>query len=171
MNHRLLLIKCLCPELLLPNILTICKSDRLSGPIIEGESDLRIDIHGLPLTIKSVVKVVASVLTWRSNIFDSFNYSGDLKSDHLKSGLFEGRILNGQVFKWSDLSNGYSFSSNHSKTRPFQIRTFLWGFYIDFGKTAAICPNFKWLVFRISDPIRNPGYLHTSLFLTIWNLY
>ena len=26
-------------------------------------------------------------------------YSGDLKSDHLKSGLFKGRISNGLVFK------------------------------------------------------------------------
>ena len=31
-------------------------------------------------------------------------YSGDLKFDHLDSGLFEGLISNGLVFKWSGLS-------------------------------------------------------------------
>ena len=41
------------------------------------------------------------------------HYSGDLKSNHLKSGLFEGRISNGPVFKWS----GFSY-------QPFEIQTF-----------------------------------------------
>ena len=46
-------------------------------------------------------------------------YSGDLKSDHLKSGLFEGWISNGPVFKWLGFSNGYSYSPKHLITRPF----------------------------------------------------
>ena len=35
-------------------------------------------------------------------------YSVDLKSDHLKFGLFEGQISYGKVFKWSGLSHGYA---------------------------------------------------------------
>ena len=36
-----------------------------------------------------------------------------------------------------------------------------------FGKTADICPDFKWLGFWISDPIRNPDYFQPKLFCTI----
>ena len=43
--------------------------------------------------------------------------SGDLKSDHFKSGLFEVRISTGLFFKWSGFSYGYSYSPNHSKSR------------------------------------------------------
>ena len=53
----------------------------------------------------------------------SLKFSGDLKSDHLKSGLFEGLISNGPVFIWSGFSYGYSFSPNHltflTKWQPF----------------------------------------------------
>ena len=61
-------------------------------------------------------------------------------------------------FKWSGFqmlgfNYGYSFSSNHSKTGPFKIRTFLSGFKMFFDKMAAICPNFKWLGLWISGPI------------------
>ena len=90
-------------------------------------------------------------------------YSGDLKSDHLKSWLLEGQISNGQVFYRPGFSFGYIDSPYHSKTRPFKIRTFL-------SKMAAICPDFKWLSFRISDTIKNPDHLQPNLFLTIWNL-
>ena len=31
---------------------------------------------------------------------------------------------------------------------------------------AAICPDFKWLGFRISDSIQNPDHLQPSLRLT-----
>ena len=57
-------------------------------------------------------------------------YSGDLKSDHLKSGnilksrLFEGQISNGPVFKWSGFSYGFSYSPNYLKTRPNLNQTF-----------------------------------------------
>ena len=110
-------------------------------------------------------------------------YSGDLKSVHLKSGLFEGRISNGPVFEWSGFSFGFGYSPNYSKTRPFEIQMFLSGFQMVSGyspnysktrpfkiqmflsgfqmvseKMAAICPDFKWLGSRISDPIQNPDY-------------
>ena len=55
-------------------------------------------------------------------------YSGDLKSDHLKSGFFEGQISNGLVFKWSRFNNGYSYCPDHLKTRPFKIWTYSNGF-------------------------------------------
>ena len=42
-------------------------------------------------------------------------YSGDLKSNHLKSGLFECWISNGPVLKWLGLSHAYSYKPNHSK--------------------------------------------------------
>ena len=67
-------------------------------------------------------------------------YSEDLKFDHTKSRLFEGRISNGPVFEWLGFSHGYSFSPNHLKTRIFKIGTHLSGFQMIFDKMAAICP-------------------------------
>ena len=62
---------------------------------------------------------------------------------HLKSGLFEGPISNGPVFKWSGFSYGYSLNPNQSKTGLFKIRTFLFRFRMFFT---------KWLPFvRISN--------------------
>ena len=46
---------------------------------------------------------------------------------HLKSGLFEGPILNGLVLKGSGFSLGYSYGPNYSKS---------WHF----------CPDFKWFL-------------------------
>ena len=91
----------------------------------------------------------------------------------LKFGLFEGRISNDPVFKWSGLSwwpLSYGYSPNHLKTRPFKIRPFLSGFQMVFDKMAAICQDFKWLSFLISDPISNPDHLQPNLYWTIWNL-
>ena len=88
--------------------------------------------------------------------------SGDLKSEHLKSGLFEGQISNGLVFKWSSFSYGFSYSPNHSKTGPFEIRMFLSGFQMVFNKMEAICPDFKWLGFCISGPIRKSRPIATQ---------
>ena len=34
---------------------------------------------------------------------------------------------------------------------------------------GAVCPDFKWLGFRISDPFQNLNYLKTNLFLASWN--
>ena len=70
-------------------------------------------------------------------------YSRDLKSDHLKSGLFEG-----QIFK---LKN----------------ETFFSVFQMFFENMAAICPDFKWLGFLVSDPIQNFEWdLKSGLFAT-----
>ena len=68
---------------------------------------------------------------------------------HLKFRLFEGWISNVPVSKCSGLSYGYSYSPNHSKNRPLEIRTFLFRFLMVFDK---ICLDFKWLGFRILDP-------------------
>ena len=97
-------------------------------------------------------------MTWK------LDYSG-----YLKSGFFEGRISYGPFFKWSGFSYGYSFSPNHLKTRPFEIWTFLSVFKMVFDKMAAICPDFKWLGFRISDPIPDLDHLQPNLFSTIQN--
>ena len=35
---------------------------------------------------------------------------------------------------------------------------------------AAICPDFKWLDFQISDCILNPDIFNTNLFSTILNV-
>ena len=46
----------------------------------------------------------------------------------------------------------------------------IWKFiYNGVDKMMAICPNFKWLGFRISDPIWNPEHLLPNLFSTIQN--
>ena len=59
-------------------------------------------------------------------------YSGDLKSENSKSGLFEERISNGLVF----LRVGLELWS-----QPLENWT-IRHFCLDF-KTAAICPDFK----------------------------
>ena len=42
-------------------------------------------------------------------------------------------------------------------------------FQMILDKMAPICPDFKWLCFRISDPIWNPDHFQPNLFLTIPN--
>ena len=79
------------------------------------------DSVGASITTASMLKWEDSA--WIKKIF----YSGDLNSDHSKSRLFKCQISNGMVFKWSGLSYGYSYSSNHL-TGPFKIWTFLLGF-------------------------------------------
>ena len=59
------------------------------------------------------------------------------------------------VFKWLGFNYGYSYSTNHLKTRTFEIWTFLSRFQMVLDKMTAICPDFKWLGFRISDHIWN----------------
>ena len=39
----------------------------------------------------------------------------------------------------------------------------------DHSKSGQFCPDFKWLGFRILDPILNQDHLQPNLFLTIWN--
>ena len=90
-------------------------------------------------------------------------YSGDVKSDHLKSRLFEGLISNG----WAQLSFGYSFSPNHLKTGPFEIQTLLSRFQKVLNKITAICLEFKWLSLQISDLIQNPDHQKSRLVLKL----
>ena len=71
---------------------------------------------------------------------------------HLKSGLLEGQISNGPVFKWSGFNYGYSYSPD-LKTEPFKIWMFLSGFQMVFEKIGATCPDFKRLGFQNSDLI------------------
>ena len=77
-------------------------------------------------------------------------YSRNLKSDHLKSGLFEDWISNGLVFKWLGFSPNHS--KDHSKTGPFKIQS-LFITQMILYKMATINPDSRWLGFRISDPI------------------
>ena len=80
-------------------------------------------------------------------------YSGDLKSEHLKSGLVGDQILNGPVFK--GLSYSFNYGPDLLKTGTFTIRPFLSGFWMVFDILVAIYQNFKWLGLRILDPIHN----------------
>ena len=60
--------------------------------------------------------------------------------------------------------SGFSYNPNNWKTEPFKIFMLLSGFQMVFNKMAAICPDFKWPGFKISDPIQNPDHLQTNLF-------
>ena len=46
---------------------------------------------------------------------------------------------------------------------------FLSRFQMVFDEMAVIGPDFKWLGFRILEPIRNPDYLQPNLFSAIQN--
>ena len=70
---------------------------------------------------------------------------------HLKSGLFDSRISNGLVCKWSGFS--YGDSPNHLKTGPFKIWTFLSEFQMDFDKIAVTCPDFNGLTSSFQIPL------------------
>ena len=78
------------------------------------------------------------------------------KSNHLKSGLFEGWISNVQAL-------AMAIALTIRKTD----RTFLSRFQKGFEKMAAICMDFKWLGFWITGPIKNPDHLQPNLLLTI----
>ena len=75
------------------------------------------------------------------------------------------------IFKGSGYNFSHSYGPNHLKIGPFKIGTFCPDFKLlcDKNKMAAICQDFKWLGFRISDPIWNLDHLQTELFFTIWN--
>ena len=57
------------------------------------------------------------------------------------------------------------------KPGPLEIKTFLPRFQMGFNKMAAICSDFKWLGFRISDPTQNWDHLQADLSMTIQNPY
>ena len=65
-------------------------------------------------------------------------------------------------FKWLGFHYGYSYSPDHSKSRPFNIWTLLSGFQMCFHKMAAICLYFKYLGFWISHPISKSGLFATQ---------
>ena len=46
-------------------------------------------------------------------------------------------------------------SSRYFKVRPSKIKAFQFRFQMVFDKMAAICPDFKWSGFQISDPLNN----------------
>ena len=81
---------------------------------------------------------------------------------HLKSGLFEGQISNGPVFKWSCFSYGYSYNPNHLNTRPFKCFVRISnGFWQKGGHlSGSMLPDLK--------SIQSPDHLQPKLFLAIW---
>ena len=90
---------------------------------------------------------VLIALDCKFNIFICYHYSEDLKYEHLKSGLFEGRISNGLAFAMAIVPTIW-------KTGLFKNRTFLTGFQMVFDRMAAICLDFKYLNVQQSD---SPG--------------
>ena len=79
---------------------------------------------------------------------------------HLKYRLFEDRITNGPA-------KGLATSQPFENQNP---DIFVWisnGFCQD---SVPICPDLKWLGFRLSDPIGNLDHWQTNLFLTILTL-
>ena len=73
----------------------------------------------------------------------STQFSGDLKCDHVKSGVLRIKF---QIVHFDGLGYNYRFSYGpyHLKTKPFKIskiRTFLPGFQMGFEKITTICPN------------------------------
>ena len=99
------------------------------------------------------------------DILSRIIYSGDLKSDSLKSRLFKDQISNVLFFKGSRNSLSNNYSANHLKTGHSKSGNF----WLHFK-----CFLTKWWQFvqisnPIIDPIRNPDHLFTHLFLTIQN--
>ena len=80
-------------------------------------------------------------------------YSGDVKSDHVKSRLFEGHISNGWALAMAIAIVPTIQKPDHSKSGLFLFR-----FQMVFDKMAVICPDFKWVGFRISDLIQNQDH-------------
>ena len=93
--------------------------------------------------IPSVTSGDPPPLSWWNHvwIFTS-DSSGDLKSNPLKSRLFEDLISNGPVSKWSSFYS-YSNGPHHLKTGPFKIWTFLSRFQMVFEKMVIIWPDLK----------------------------
>ena len=83
-------------------------------------------------------------------------YSGDLKTNHSKSRLFEDRISNSLVFK--GLGYNYIYDPYHLQTIPLKIMIFL-------SRFAVICPDFECLGFWNSDPIlKSRTFANQTLF-------
>ena len=81
---------------------------------------------------------------------------------HLKSALLEDLMSTGPVFKGSGYSFIHGHGPYHSKTGPFEIRTFLSGFQMFLTKWSFLpISNLD------SDAIQNPDHMQSNLFLTI----
>ena len=108
--------------------------------------------------IRKLIKCAHSSFRLTNLLLKRSDYSGDLKSDHSKiqkhfeSWCSEDWISKGPVFKGLGYGFSYCSGSKHLKTGPFEIERFLLRFQMVFDKMAVICPHFKWLGFRISDP-------------------
>ena len=89
--------------------------------------------------------LLVTVGIWNSTIWNP---------DFLTNGFQMVLLSNGQVVAMAMAM----------KTGPVKIEMFLSEFQMVFDKMAPICPDFKWLGIRISDPIRNPDYLQPNLF-------
>ena len=96
-------------------------------------------------------------------------HSEDLKSNNLKSRLHLDFLKVG--FQMVRFSNGQALDvaivSTIRKQYHLKSRQFLSRFQMVFDKMEAICPDFKWSGFQISDPIQNLDHLQPNLFLTI----
>ena len=90
-----------------------------------------------------------------------YHYQGELCNGECNSQAVQ--FPNCVVFKGSGFSNGYSFSPNHSKTRPHKILTFLSGFQIVFLQNVSHLSGFQMV------GLLDPDYLKSNLFLTIQN--
>ena len=84
----------------------------------------------------------------------------NLKSDHLKSGLFEGQISNGRV-----LALAIVIVPTMQKTDCWKSRQFLSRFLMVSDKMADFCPDFKWSSSGISDPISKSSPFATQSLL------
>ena len=94
-------------------------------------------------------------------VLNDKNLDFNHNSGDLKSGVFEGRILNGRALAMTIVST--IPKPDHSKSGCFGP-DYKW-----FWQNGDICPDFKWLGFRISDTIKNPDHLQPDLFLPIQN--
>ena len=72
-------------------------------------------------------------------------------------------------FKMVEFSKGRAKALVIAMVLTIQNPDILSRFQMIFNQMAAICPDFKWLGFRISDPIGNQDHLQTNLFLNIGN--
>ena len=102
-------------------------------------------------------------------IITHVRYSEDLKPDPLKSGLSEGGISNGPVFKWSCFSNGYSYSPNHSKSGHFclDFKWFLtkWRLFVHISNCWASGFQIPFKIRTVCNPTSfQPFKIHTSLY-------
>ena len=139
-------------------------SNHLNTGRLNIENIQNLDFKVLVFWMVNISSVFRCHLTWEYQTICQLDNFGPF--EHQTIPVFVQPLY---VFKWPGFSYGYSYSPNHSKTEPFEIQTFLSRFQMGLDKMAAICLDFEWLGFQISDPIWNSDQLQSNLFLTIWN--